>query len=279
MTNDAHRQFDFDRETRADKTGENQWQLTLAPDWNISGNPNGGYLLGCLLRSMASLLPGHPDPVSVTTHYLRPGVPQKQAVLNADIVRAGRRTATMTGTLLQDGKPRIITTATFSNLASPHDLKNPESPNRSQTIAAPDLPSPDQCVDRMHLAQGVDLAILSRVDVRVDPQYQTPGKSAEAAMAGWIRFADERPADILALPLFCDAFPPSIFSLYGTIGWVPTVELGVHIRQRPAPGWIKAQFSTRDIAGDLFIEDGLLWDESDQLVAQSRQLQMILPAA
>ena len=67
-----------------------------------------------------------------------------------------------------------------------------------------------------------------------------------------------------------------MFTLYGAIGWVPTIELSVHARRRPKPGWIKGAFKTRDVAGNLFIEDGMLWDENDQLVAQSRQLQMIL---
>ena len=95
-------------------------------------------------------------------------------------------------------------------------------------------------------------------------------------MAGWIRFKDQRPIDSLALMLFCDAFPPSVFTRYGPIGWVPTIELSVHIRRRPKTDWIKGMFSTNDLSGDLFIEDGMLWDQNDQLVARSRQLQMIL---
>lgn len=282
MNSDNSAGFDFDIETQAHKIDGNQWQLVLSPDWSINGNPNGGYLLACLLRSMALVVPDHPDPISVTTHYLRPGLPLVQATLSVEVVRIGRRTATLTGTLEQDGKSRIITTATFGTFANSQHSDKPATDEalptteRRLTVAPPQLPPPDQCIDRQELMQGVDLAILSRVEIRIDPRYSTPGKASDANIAGWLRFTDSRPCDIWALPLFCDAFPPSIFSLYGMIGWVPTVELGLHIRQHPTPGWIKAQFTTRDVAGELFIEDGMLWDESDQLVAQSRQLQMIL---
>ncbi len=268
--------FHFDLETQPRKINDQQWDITLSPHWNININPNGGYLLACLLKTMASTTPDHPDPVAVTTHYLRPGLSDKKAIITADIIRIGKRTATVTGTLTQEGKQRITTTATFGNTGNKNDAGNENKNERSLIIAAPDIPGPGQCIDRSELAQGVELGILSRVEVRVDPQYAEPGKASKANMAGWIRFKDKRPTDVWALPVFCDAFPPSIFSLYGRIGWVPTVELSVHIRQRPQPGWVKALFTTRDIAGDLFIEDGLLWDETDQLIAQSRQLQMIL---
>jgi len=117
---------------------------------------------------------------------------------------------------------------------------------------------------------------MNRLDIRIDPQFAKSGGHNTAVITGWVKFKDGRPADILALPLFCDAFPPSIFTLYGQIGWVPTIELSVHVRKRPNPGWIKGAFSVNDLAGDLFIEDGVLWDENDQLVSRSRQLQMIL---
>jgi acyl-CoA thioesterase len=266
--------YQFDDETAARQVGPDHWQMTLSPHWNINDNPNGGYLLAPLLRAMQSLSADSPDPVSVTTHYLRPGLSGELADIRASVVRTGRRTSTISGTLSQQGKERIVCTATFATL--PDSDAQPADDERVLSIAPPDLPPPDQCTPRAELGQGVELPILSRVDVRVAPDVATPGQSSQARMAGWIRLRDQRPLDALVLPLLTDAFPPSVFSLYGRIGWVPTLELGVHIRRRPRPGWIKAVFNTRDLAGDLYIEDGMLWDEADRLVAQSRQLQMIL---
>ena len=262
----------FDAETIADKISDNHWQLELAPNWNIGNNPNGGYLLACLLRAMGQLVPDTPDPIAVTTHYLRPGLPSAVADLKTSVIRFGRRTATVSGTMEQDGKPRITCTATFGNLEN----INTDTPARSLSMPSPDLPPPDDCILRTELAQGVDLPIMDRLDIRIDPKFAKSGLHDSAVITGWVRFKDKRPADLLAMPLFCDAFPPAVFTLYGPIGWVPTIELSVHARRRPQPGWIKAAFNTNDLAGDLFIEDGMLWDEDDQLVARSRQLQLIL---
>ena len=270
--------YAFDTETTSTKVSDCHWQLTMVPDWNIGNNPNGGYLLACLLRAMATLVPGTPDPVATTTHYLRPGLAGQVADLHAHVVRSGRRTATVTGTMKQEGKPRITCTATFASLdkTGPDQEDINSDTQRSLSPASPQLPPPDECTTRSELAQAVELPIMNRLDIRIDPKYAESGHHKEAIITGWLRFKDERPVDVLALPLFCDSFPPSVFTLYGAIGWVPTIELSVHARRRPQPGWIKGAFKTRDVAGSLFIEDGVLWDENDQLVAQSRQLQMIL---
>ncbi len=267
--------YEFDRETESRQISENHWQLKLAPHWNIGTNPNGGYLLACLLRAMAKMVPETPHAIATTTHYLRPGLPDTPADLKVSIMRLGRRTATLTGTMEQDGKPRITCTATFGTIDG-NEEDDVAGNARNIALSPPDLPAPDQCTSRLELAQAVELPIMDRLDIRVDPQYAESGNQDKAIMTGWVRFRDERLADLLSLQLFCDAFPPSIFTLYGQIGWVPTLELSVHVRRLPESEWIKGAFTVDDLNGDLFIEDGALWDESDQLVARSRQLQMIL---
>ena len=267
--------YEFDIETDSTRVDDGHWQLSLAPHWNIGANPNGGYLLACLLRAMAKPVPDTPDPVAITTHYLRPGLPGQIANLHVSVVRQGRRTATVAGTMEQDGKPRITCTATFAGLQNSTSVTD-NSTQRQLLMAPPELPAPEDCISRTKLDQGVALPIMNRLDIRVHPKYTQTGIHHEAEITGWIRFSDKRPVDRFALPLFCDSFPPSVFTMYGPIGWVPTLELSVHVRRRPQSDWIKAAFKTNDLANDLFVEDGMLWDENDQLVAQSRQLQMIL---
>ena len=58
----------------------------------------------------------------------------------------------------------------------------------------------------------------------------------------------------------------------GIQGWAPTLELSAHVRARPTPGWLRVRVSTRNLAGGLLEEDAEVWDSSDRLVAQSRQL-------
>src|SRR5207249_1047345 len=69
---------------------------------------------------------------------------------------------------------------------------------------------------------------------------------------------------------------PAVFDMGVSAGaiaaWVPTVELTVHVRGRPGPGWIAASFRTKFLCDGYFEEDGELWDSTGRLVALSRQL-------
>ena len=72
--------------------------------------------------------------------------------------------------------------------------------------------------------------------------------------------------------MVCDALPPVTFDL-GRPGWAPTLELTVHVRAVPAPGWLKVSHRTRNVAGGMFEEDCEVWDSAGRLVAQSRRWQ------
>lgn len=90
-------------------------------------------------------------------------------------------------------------------------------------------------------------------------------------MRAWFGLADGREPDPLALLLAVDALPPTAFEL-GLHGWVPTLELTVHVRALPAPGPLRVAITTRNLAGGHLEEDAEVWDSDDRLVAQSRQL-------
>jgi hypothetical protein len=138
------------------------------------------------------------------------------------------------------------------------------------------MPEPEQCVQRSAEAQGVHLPILDRLDTRLDPACAVPGASSEAVMRGMIRFLDGRAPDSRSLLLFTDSFPPSPLSKLGSVGWVPTLELTVHVRRRPAPGWIVAELRTDDLNEGRMVETGALWDSEGHLVAQSRQIGLVM---
>jgi len=262
--------YQFDDETALVPRAENRWTTHLTNEWNIGENPNGGYLLAPLLRAMGSVS-GHADPLTVTTHYLRPGTSDAPAEIEVDPIRSGRTIGTVRGRLTQGGKTRIESIAAFTDLSHSASVVDIETP-------VADIPAPDGCVSRRMLAQGVDLPIINRLDIRVHPDHAVAGSGRDPEITGWIRFSDERPVDAYALALFADAFPPPLFLKVGHIGWVPTIELTVHVRRRPVVGWIRGHFRTSDAAGNRTIEDGWLWDESGALVAVARQVGLILSA-
>jgi hypothetical protein len=82
-----------------------------------------------------------------------------------------------------------------------------------------------------------------------------------------------RPPDTLALPSLVDAVWPAVLDI-GARG-SSTLELTVHVRARPAPGWLACRVVTRYVTTGYHEEDFEVWDSSGRLVAQSRQLAVL----
>lgn len=264
--------FAFDRDTATTSTGSGIYRIEVSPDWNIGPNPNGGYVLALLVDAMARESGDtHPDPLTVTAHYLRPTSAGGSAEIAVDLVRRGRRHTHLEATLTQETE-RVRVLAVFGNLEEVS----------GQTVvrgAPPVLPPPDACAARGSVPGPVmeGMTFVDRFDTRLSPTVGwVRGEQSEVAeVCGWTRFADGRDPDTRSLPLFADAMPPAVFAL-GPTGWVPTIELTVHVRARPAPGWLRARFETRFLVDGYLEEDGEIWDSEDKLVAQSRQLAMLL---
>jgi acyl-CoA thioesterase len=248
-------------------TGIGRFEATVTPRWSIGAFPNGGYLLAIGARAMAVALAPHVDPFSVTGHYLSPPV-EGPITVDVEPVRRGRTLSTATASLRQDGRERLRMLATYGDLAT---VGGPET----VTAAPLDLPAPVDCFrGRTTFAGGVSVSIAERFEMLIHPDDMgwAHGKpSGEARVRAWVRFADGREPDPLALLLIVDALPPAVFNL-GVSGWVPTLEMTVHIRATPAPGWLRVAAHTRNLAGGYLEEDAEVWDSADRLVAQSRQL-------
>jgi hypothetical protein len=88
-----------------------------------------------------------------------------------------------------------------------------------------------------------------------------------------MRFRDGREADPLSLAALVDPAAPMILEL-GEIGSA-TIELSVHVRARPVPGWLACRVSTRFVIDGYQEEDVEIWDSAGRPVAQSRQLALL----
>jgi acyl-CoA thioesterase len=215
----------------------------------------------------------HHDPVTVTTHYLRPTQPGP-AQLAATTLRVGRSFASSSAGLSQ-GTPetlRLQTIATFGTLGLPAE---PDY----LTAVPPEIPHPDNCIDREQVQQFPSLSSISQsTEIRLHPDtgWLQDQPSGVAQSIGWVRLRDGRDPDPWALLYFADALPPTMFELSVERAWVPTIELTVHVRANPAPGWVLCRMTTRHVSNGRFEEDGEIWDSTGRLVAQSRQLAMIL---
>ncbi len=275
-------QFSFDTDTvmqtPADGPGPGCWTGIMSNRWDIGDKPNGGYMLALAVRAMTGVTgttaAEHIDPFSVTAHYLRPGEPGEVSV-DVDLVRTGRTLSTATATMTQAGREKLRVVGTFGRL---------DRASGPTVIGAemPELPSPEECLSRRGGVQAhyVPSRFSDAVDVALHPDtgWVRGVPSGKAELTGWVRFTDGRPADVLSMALFADAFPPTVFEVLPSAQWVPTIELTVHFRGVPAAGWLRARFVSRYLINGFFEEDGEIWDSTGRLVAQSRQLAMVLPA-
>ena len=248
------------------------FQMAIDPEWTVAGRPNGGYLLAAMARAARSALasaegPDHPHPVTATAHYLaspRPG----PAEVHTEVLRRGRRMSQVRARLVQGGSPAVEATFTLGR----HD---PTAEPWWSDLDAPPLPPMDECVRAQGVGPGgVELAIMNRVHVRLDPATAgfTAGRpSGRAEVRGWLAFADGREPDPLALLYAADSFPPATLEL-ATLGWVPTLELTVYVRGLPAPGPLMVRQRARLVQAELVDEVCHVWDSRGRLVAQATQL-------
>ena len=238
--------------------------------WDIAGNTNGGVLLAVAVRALAAAT-GRPDPISVTGHFTAPGRPGPHTVSTV-VVKSGRRFATGTATVVDaDGRILLTAVATLGELGpSPAVLHVDGAP--------PELPPPDTCPRTLSDASP---PFLSRVDLRIHPDdlgWTRGEPTGVPRLRGWFRLLDDEVIDPVALVCAADAFPPTVFNASLPVGWTPTVELTVHLRARPAPGWLASGVSTRFVTGGFLEVDGEVWDAAGNLVAQSRQLALVARA-
>lgn len=263
---------EFDRDTEVVRRAPGVYDIDLSAGWTIISAVNGGYLLAVLGRALADTLP-HPDPFTVSAHYLTASQPGP-AVIRTETVRTGRTLSTGQASLFQydaEGNEveRIRVLASYGDLAAlPGDVRTSAVP--------PVMPPLERCLGPADGPAPVDgsSAITERLMLKLDPAtvgWAVGAPSGKGEMRAWFGLADGRDADPLSLLLAVDALPPTAFEI-GLTGWVPTVELTVHVRHRPAPGPLRVSITTRNLAGGFLEEDAEVWDSEDRLVAQSRQL-------
>lgn len=258
---------DLDDDSRLAQVGEGRFDGELTGRWNaIGGNPNGGYVLSLCARALRHTL-SFPDPLAVSAFFLRRAVPGPVEV-HTEIARRGGRTATGEARLIQNGEEILRTVATFTDLGSA----------RGHTVLLgerPDLPDPERCVE---LSPGPGMSavtIADRFEYRhaALPGWRTGRPTGKPETTFWLRFRDGRTADALSLPMLVDAAAPVVLEL-GEVG-SSTVELTVHVRARPAAGWLACRVVTRHVIGGYHEEDFEVWDSEGKLVAQARQLALL----
>lgn len=260
----------FASDTAVTPTGDGRYLATIDRGWWIERGPNGGYLAAIVLRAvLAEVADAARRPRSMTLHYLRPPA-EGPCEVTVDVERAGRGLTTVSVRLAQDGRDCIL-----GLVALGADRPGPELHDH----APPPVPEPEACPPRPIPPGAPDIPFRHRFDLRPALGALPFTRGPEAVTGGWIRTADDDPVDAPLAALLTDAWPPAIFSRLELPVGVPTIELTIHFRNAPPaePGWCLVRFSTREASEGYLEENGEVWSQDGRLLAESRQLAVLLP--
>lgn len=259
----------FDLDTQVIAISDHRFQATLSDRWNaLGGVVNGGYYVAVCLRALQRVLP-HPDPLAVSTFFLRRAVPGPVEV-DTGVARQGRGMSTGEARLYQDGEEVVRTTATYA------DLDRSQGPT-AVLASEPDLPPPELATDPIGDAAIPGVSLTGQVEYRFPtlPGWWQGRPTGDPTMELWMRFKGRRDADPFSLPFLVDGAAPVVMDLHGVAG-SRTLQLTTHVRRRPAPGWLACRIATRYLIDGYHEEDFEIWDSQNNLVAQARQLARVV---
>jgi acyl-CoA thioesterase len=277
--------------------GEVELAAEVSPDWRAGRGPHGGYIAAMLLRALiASVADQSRAPRSLTIHYARAPQPGPVGIL-VRIERSGRSLSTLSARMEQEGKLIALALAAFSvPWSAPQVLELP-MPEVAPPVA------PEQA--RPPLFKGAPPFTRHIV---VQPRIgAAPFTGADAPMevGAWLGLAEPRAIDAISLAFFSDALFSPPFIRLTEPATTPTVDLTVHFR-KPLPTTGAAHPAAEDGArpdravgdagrgvpqGELcfarfrsgliqdgfFEEDGVIWASDGTVLAQSRQLGIVMP--
>lgn len=254
-------------------SGEGAWNGAIAPGWHTPRGPLGGYVMAILMRALELAVD---DPArsarSVTAHFLRPPV-DGPVTVSATVERAGRSLSTVSGRLEQDGKLLALALAAYSVAWEGPLLADAPMPEVDPP-ANGDRPPGDETTIEGAPAFTQRLAMLPRFG---DPPFTG---SDHGEVGGWLGLRERRELDAPAIALLADAWFPAPWPRLAELAPAPTIDLTVHFRTPlPMPdSLLLGRFRTSLVRDGFFEEDGELWAPDGTLVAQSRQLGLLIGA-
>ena len=261
----------FDRDTALVRVDDTTFEGRIARAWWVVRGPNGGYLAAMLLRALVEATGDRErSPRSLTVHYLEAPVEGPVRVATA-VERRGRSLTTVTARMTQSDRLIAIAVGALSRAWPAPAYADAEMP---------EVPPPEACAEAVR--PGEVPPIFSQIETRWAIGALPFTVEAAAHVGGWIRLVEPRPLDALLATALMDFWLPSMFNRIGPVAGVPTVDLTVHLRTELPPAhardddWYLASFRSRVAAEGFAEEDGELWSAEGRLLAQSRQLALVL---
>jgi len=275
----------FDRDTAVRRVGvaddrrpgkRAEFAAEVSPDWRAGRGPHGGYLAAMLLRALIETV-GESEraPRSLTIHYAR--APQAGPVsIAAAVEREGRSLSTLSARIEQDGTLIALALAAFS------------VPWRAPEIAELQMPQvapsdKERASGSLHFKGAPPFTRHLVVQPRLGAA-PFNGSGAPMEIGSWLGLAEPRPIDALSLAFFSDALFSPPFIRLREPATTPTIDLTIHFRTAmprmaaPDPAELCfARFRSGLVYEGFFEEDGVIWAADGTVLAQSRQLGIVMP--
>jgi acyl-CoA thioesterase len=252
----------------------------VADGWRAGRGPHGGYLAAMILRALTRALDDSSrSPRSLTIHFLK--APESGPVLiETAIERAGRSLSSMSARMVQDGATMALALAAFSvpwkgqeisELQIP-DVAPPGPERRPGALISPERGGPPfgRHITMQHRLGGVPFA----------------GGEQPMETGGWIGLLEPRELDALALAFFTDALIPAPFMRLAAPAPAPTIDITIHVRAalprteatgaRDLHELVLARARASTMHEGFFEEDAVIWARDGTLLAQSRQLALVI---
>ncbi len=262
----------FEADTAVEDLGGGRFGAEMSERWWVGKGPNGGYVAAVILRAIQARAGAARPPRSLTVHYQR--APLVGAVeIGVEVVREGGRVTFLSARMTQEGKVQATAQAVLSGNWSDDDgyseLTMPDAGEPGELHAI----DPEKRSSRPNMLQNY----------LVRPALGEQAFSGGAPHTGaWIRSREPRLLDAPLAAAFLDTwFPASFVRLERPYG-APTIDYTVHFRSPLPPAGATPEdpylvsFRSNIARHGFFEEDGELWSADGTLLAQSRQLALLL---
>ena len=262
----------LDEATELRHAGNGAYEGEVDGRWWTPRGPLGGYVMALALRAlMVAVGDDSRQPRSLTVYFL--SAPKAEPITLKPVVDRSGRSMTMASVRLeQEGKAVALGIGAFSGPWAGETLDESPMPE-----VEPPAPSTEarQYLDEAPRPPFRELLVMQR---RFGAPFFTRADHAETG--GWLGLKEERPMDALAVVLLADAWFPAPWPRVDDLMPAPTIEMTVYFRA-PLPRedpLLLGRFSTKLVRDGFFEEAGELWAPDGTLVAQSRQLALLLEA-
>jgi acyl-CoA thioesterase len=261
----------FDLDTEVKDLGGGRFAAEMSERWWVERGPNGGYVAAVVLRAIQAAAATGRAPRSLTVQF--PRAPLAGPVeISVRIERQGRTVTFLSARMEQQDKLQATALAVLADdldASGFAELQMPEVEPPTELYS----PDPEQAAGMPTMFQNYS----------VRPALGDEAFSGGAPYSGlWIRARGPRLLDAPLAAAILDAWFPAPFVKLDKPAAAPTIDYTVHFRAPlPQPGATAedpylATFRSGLARGGFFEEDGELWSQDGSLLAQSRQLALLL---